>query len=181
MILYHFTRPEYLGSILEHGLRRDHASGWSEDDCGNAYLAGGQPAVWFTEEDDNKPTLEYRRMMLTRFGRLAGPKYRHLCESTVCLRTVIPTHDRKLVKLARFWRGVELIHPKWWFYLGDIPPSRLTVHKHVPVGVPEWDIRPDNAPPNFILTFEPGLEEDLLAARKGPPEYIAAHMDEVQS
>src|SRR5262245_8819543 len=136
MILYHFTRPECLDSILEHGLKRDYATGWSEEGCGNAFLAGEQPAVWFTEEDDNKPTLEHRRWMLRQSGLLMGPKYRHLCESTVCLRTAIPTHDRKLVKLTRFWRDRrgDRVHPKWWFYLGDIPASRLTVFKHVPVG-----------------------------------------------
>src|SRR5262245_58725871 len=123
MILYHFTRPDNVESILEHGLKRDHASGWSEEDGGNACMAGGPPAVWLTEEDDNMPTLESGRVMLRRFALLAGPTYRHLCESTVCLRTVIPTHDRKLVKLSRFWRGLPpntFIDPKWWFYLGDI-------------------------------------------------------------
>jgi hypothetical protein len=177
MILYHFTHPDNVESILEHGLKRDHARGWSEEDGGNAFMAGGQPAVWLTEEDENKPTLEYRRMMLRRFAVLAGPRYRHLCESTVCLRVVIPTHDRMLVKLSRFWRRVPdaPIHPRWWFYLGDIPANKLTVFKHVPKGVPEWNIRPDNAPPGCSFTFEPGLEDDLLAGRAGPAAYIEAH------
>jgi len=176
MILYHFTRPDNVESILEHGLKRDHAS-WSKEDSGNALMAGGQPAVWLTEEDDNKPTLEYRRQMLRRFALLAGPKYRHLCESTVCLRVIIPTHDRKLVKLSRFWRGsgADFIHPKWWFYLGDIPANKLAVFKQVPLGVTWWDIKPKDAPPGCDFTFEPGLESDLLAGRAGPPEYIEAH------
>jgi hypothetical protein len=178
MILYHFTRPDRLPSIMEHGLRAALAR-TEVHGCTNAKLAGGQAAVWLTEESDNKPSLEYRRRML-KMGILCGPKCRMLPDSTVCLRTVIPTHDRKLVNLKKFWRGTrQYVHPKWWFYLGDIPASRLTVFKHVPHGVTYWELYDivEKYQADYDLVFPPDMEADLLAARIGPPEYVEAHQE----
>ena len=69
----------------------------------------------------------------------------------------------------------------WWFYTGDIPADRLSVFKHVEPSPPYYDLRPGlekqfGTDVKFVVP--PDLEEDLLAGRAGPPEYIAAHKDE---
>ena len=86
MILYHFTRPNVCRQLWSRGYGYpDCARGWSKDDLGNAAMAGGQAAVWFTEAADNKPTLECRRRML-KYGILAGPEV-----SAPCRRHRLPS------------------------------------------------------------------------------------------
>jgi hypothetical protein len=180
MILHHFTRPELLDAILRDGLKAN----WSS--CNDIGL--GEPVVWLTERDTLVPSLTARKMMLGR-GILVGPGCSNLPDATVCLRVVIGTHDRKLAHHLS-WLGKK--HPMlveedgvflWevgatnWVYFGDIPPSRLTVFKHVPRTKPYWilkTIREDWQTLRAQSVFPPELEAALLDGRDGPPDYVAA-------
>lgn len=67
----------------------------------------------------------------------------------------------------------------WWFYAGNIPARRIEVFKHVPHGVTFWELPElrDNSDAGIKNVFDPADEDDLLAARAGPEDYIKAHND----
>jgi hypothetical protein len=180
MILYHFTRPELLEAILRDGLTAS---------CSRAdnNMTNGKPAVWLTERDTLVPTLKTRRILLSR-GILCGPGCSNLPDATVCLRAVIPSHDRRLAHwlswLKKRLHGYDLDDPLLledgihkWVYFGDIPPARLTVFKHVPRTEPYWELPHHEAwrTTGAVAVFDPPeLEADLLAGRDGPPKYVEA-------
>jgi hypothetical protein len=153
----------------------------------NNNMTNGKPAVWLTERDTLVPTLKTRRILLSR-GILCGPGCSNLPDATVCLRAVIPSHDRKLTHwlswLQKRLHGYDLddallledgIHN--WVYFGDIPPARLTVFKHVPRTEPYWELPHHEAwrLTGAVAAFDPPeLEADLLAGRAGPPKYVVA-------
>jgi hypothetical protein len=178
MILHHFTRPELLASILRDGLKASCASTENDRTC-------AVPVVWLTERDTLVPTLKARKIMLSR-GVLSGPGCSNLPTATVCLRVTIGSHDRKLVSWRKWVRKHDngedqddpLIHEfKDWIYFGDIPPAKLTVLKHVPRTEPYWilDHHNDWLTTGAVAVFDPPeLEDELLAGRAGPPDYVAA-------
>jgi hypothetical protein len=170
MLLYHFTHPDNVPSILRDGLRADRAS------IGNNLT--GFPVVWLTDVPTLDVPLEERRALL-RVGILCGPRCRNLPHATVCLNTIIPTNDRRLTHFASWLRkhrpGIDpasaLVDQHNWFYRGDIARDRLTVFKTVPRGLPTWDLGE-----GFVVT-DAKHEADLLAGRAGPEDYVKAHME----
>jgi len=120
------------------------------------------------------PTLKQRRAMLRECGVLCGPKTTHIPDSTVCLRAIIRSSDKRLVNFTRWHKShyrhsQPFVGPDVWFYRGDIPASSLTVVKHRPKGLPYYRL--------YGFPVTPENEDDLLAARIGPPEYVAGHRD----
>jgi hypothetical protein len=182
MILYHFTRPECLDSILRDGLLARNAN--HDND-----MTGGKPVVWLTAKPCLVPILEIRKLALRR-GILMGPRCTNLPESTVCLKTVIPTTDRRLRHFITWLRkhpqpGIDsddpMLNADNWIYAGNIPADRLSVFKHFPPGKVYWElltIREDWL--NSIESiFPPDLEADLLEGRIGPDDYVAAMSEPV--
>jgi hypothetical protein len=173
MIFYHFTRPENVEAIMRDGLLAKN------ENPGND-ATFGKKVVWLTEKPTNAMSLQRRKMMLKR-GILCGPRFRNLPLATVCLKTVIPTRDRKLHHYSNWLRKhhpaaaavADEFPAEWWFYAGDISASRIEVFKHVPRGTVSWEL-PEHKDwlEGATLAFAPGLEDDLLAARAGPEDYI---------
>jgi hypothetical protein len=179
MNLYHFTQPESLDAILRDGLVA------SPGRVGNNDLINGQKVVWLTAKPSLEISLEEKKLLLKR-GILCGPRYRSMPLSTVCLKMVIPTNDRRLKHFPTWMHkhpqpGVDpndpLFDPQWWFYKGDIAPDRLSVFKTVPQGVTYWELTTVREAwrSGMEPVFPPDLEADLLAGRVGPDGYVEAH------
>jgi hypothetical protein len=181
LYLYHFTRPEFLDAILRDGLKASSANLQNN-------MTGGRPVVWLTTRDSLVPTLNARRIMLAR-GLLCGPRYSNLPDATVCLRTVIGSQDRRLVHFLTWLRKHPNLCSKdpddpllqgdaadHWVYFGDIPTAKLSVFKHVPRGMVCWELHHHEhwKETGGEARFNPPDEDDLLAGREGPPEYVAA-------
>lgn len=143
MILYHFTYPEVLDAIMKEGLVASNDN--HEND-----VTFGRKVVWFISNVESwlTPTLEFRQQMLKQ-GQLLTESYRNLPQATVCLSVRIGSHDRKLVHYFTWFRKhhpenyLAVINApitahtgmsKYWIYLGNVPPSKLTVFKHFPQG-----------------------------------------------
>jgi hypothetical protein len=180
MILYHFTKPELLDSILREGLKASAAN--AEND-----LTGGKPVVWLTTRDTLVPSLKARKIILAR-GILCGPKCSNLPEATVCLRVVLGSHSRRLAHhltwLRKHSNGINPDDPLLqesgasnWVYFGDIPPAKLSVFKYVARGMTYWALEHNERwhLDGAEIRFDPPeLEDDLLAGRVGPPDYVEA-------
>ena len=85
MILYHFTRPEFVEAILREGLKANDGREYEDDKASNGAMANFERVVWLTVRDDNTMSLRERKRMLSQ-GILCGPKTRQLPEATVSLR-----------------------------------------------------------------------------------------------
>ena len=111
--LYHFTRPQYLDSILRDGLRA------SLFDRENKFFSA--PAVWLTADPSPHATSWYLSL-----------------GSTVCLQVNISPNSRRLIHYQTLLRSnahKDLIRisaafetsPDWWLYRGDIKTGRLSL------------------------------------------------------
>lgn len=181
MTLYHFTRPECVASIMRDGLR---AGEGREND--NGWMANYRRAVWLTERASLVPTLASRRKLLRR-GILCGPRGSNLPDATVCLAVHVEATDHNLVHLRRWlrknrWPGSPdpsdpAVDSDYWFYESDIAPDRLSVFKRVERGVPFYEIPAAREAwlAGARVTYEPGLEDEMLAGRAGPADYVEAH------
>jgi hypothetical protein len=161
---YHFTYPKCLDLILQQGLLASNRN--TDNDL------TGFPVVWLTARPDLTPTLKQRKRLLRYYGILCGPKCRNLPDATVCLKVGIASHDRKLFDFRKWMVSHGLHGPMnepWFFYKGNIPASRLRVFKTIKQGVPHWDL----GGPQFDLSAKE--EADLLAARRGPDDYVMRH------
>jgi hypothetical protein len=64
-----------------------------------------------------------------------------------------------------------------YIYFGIIPPSRISVFKHVPPRMPYWEL--ETIREHWLAGRNVEFEnkqyvDDLLEGREGPPEYVAA-------
>jgi hypothetical protein len=178
MILFHFTTPENVPSILRDGLFAKNKNAHND--------LTGFPVVWLTDVPTLELPLEVRRMWLRR-GMLCGPGVRNLPLATVCLKVIIPTNDKRLKHFATWLRthpqlGVDptdpMLNPHNWFYRGTVMPDRLSAFKTVPPGVPYsilTDIH-DAWKRGVEIAIDASLEADLLAGRAGPDDYVALNL-----
>ena len=170
MVLYHFTHPRNVPSILRDGLLAKNAS--LDNDL------TGFPVVWLTDVPTLEVSLETRRAML-RVGLLCGPRCRNLPHATVCLQMIILSNDRRLKHFATWFRNRQpkiasnpMVNQHTWFYRGDIAPEWLSVFKTVPQALPYWEL-----PEGVVIPAD--LEDDVLAGRAGPDDYVKAHAEPV--
>jgi hypothetical protein len=192
MILYHFTYPEFVDSIMRDGLI---PSDGSASAGGQSELTGptlvGHACVFLTERPTLVPSWDHRVEMLTQYLCLVGPYASNLPEARVCLSMKISTTDKRLVKHKDFyWKkfgdtGFKLIESSSdWLYFGTIPPGIIRHHHTRPHNLlPYWHLDISDFPqrqPGQRYDWPPELVADLLNAKKGPDDYIKAHSEPFQ-
>jgi hypothetical protein len=130
MKLFHYTNPRNYLRIAASGIT-PHAS----DE--NAYMTGGVPVVWLTQQASNVATAEYLALMVKSYGEvMAKRKVGELMFGGTARLTVnLPRHDKRLVRYLDFLREPDMaairegLLPEalrsWWVYLGTIPPRRI--------------------------------------------------------
>jgi hypothetical protein len=135
MILYHFTYPAHLKSIMETGLKAIPPGERSNDAESDDRMLGGRRAVWLIKH----PVLDITDPEFIREEGYAGPTW-NLWRACVCLRVKIPTRD-PLLKHYNTWRNandwpLKTPMPDYfyrnmqpdWVYFGDIPPEAISVY-----------------------------------------------------
>jgi len=134
MILYHFTAPTNVESILRQGLmpaqRFDSALGY------------GRNAVWLTTKPTREISERHKVLWRERRPDLYSDSQEWLPAATVRLSVRIPSHDRKLVQYVPWLRKhpwedcpdiddeiVRVGMKDFWIYFGVITPDRLSVEE----------------------------------------------------
>lgn len=189
MILYHFTYPKHLPAILREGLKPADGSASEGKGRVGGTLTGNREAVWLTPEPTLVPSRRKREIWLTR-GMLFGPRSSNLPLATVCLKVIIPSHDKKLKQYFPWlckhqWEGGPdvndelLLENNDWLYFGTIAASRVSVFKHVPVTPTSWEITKIREAwlKGAEIKMDQKLIDDILDGREGPEDYIAAHKE----
>ncbi len=152
MILYHFTAMENVEAIQRDGLR----ASLQGHDCSTILGACDKPAVYLTDipttENTDAEMRLYRHHATQDF--IVSKRWLMLHHGQPLARFTIrlPSHDRKL-KLYGLWLRanyhridglpdpdsdnlfVRRAMTEWWFYFGDIPPSKIvefTVEEAIP-------------------------------------------------
>ena len=152
MILYHFTAMENVEAIQRDGLR----ASLQGHDCSTILGACDKPAVYLTDIPTTENTDAEMRLYrhLATQDPIVSKRWLMLHYDQPLARFTIrlPSHDRKL-KLYGLWLRanyhridglpdpdsdnlfVRRAMTEWWFYFGDIPPSKIvefTVEEAIP-------------------------------------------------
>lgn len=138
MVLYHFTQPANLFHIALNGL--EPRSGGD-----NAFMSGGVPVVWLTEQQSNIATaadVAHVRKYAPDHEFAEGDCF---FGGTARLSVKMKRRDEKLFRYLDFWRGIsgdahamrktargsEL----WWVYLSLIPARRIDASVPAPIAI----------------------------------------------